>query len=175
MNSFLDLNFEVIKKIDNSRYGNGNDIRLVNLGPIALFINFKLTTSSRKHLEDISHAHIVSLMYKLITSSKGSDDLLIGFHHSRNKRRDELAQNKNIKGKYHLKIMLMDGFGSAEHQEKETYGPGSKLTLTRNKDVAVMDKAAGIADARIKIDDIHWYVPHYTPSIQQQGILSKQT
>ena len=37
-----------------------------------------------------------------------------------------------------------------------------------------LDKAAGIADARIKIDHIHWYVPHYTPSIQQQGILFKQ-
>ena len=26
LNSYLDLNFEVIKKTDNSRYGNGNDI-----------------------------------------------------------------------------------------------------------------------------------------------------
>ena len=31
-----------------------------------------------------------------------------------------------------------------------------------------------IADVRIKIDHIHWYMPHYKPSIQQQGILSKQ-
>ena len=37
-----------------------------------------------------------------------------------------------------------------------------------------MDKAAGIVDARIKIDQIHWYVPHNTPSTQQQDILSKQ-
>ena len=97
LNSFLDLSFEVIKKADNSRYGNGNDIRLVNLGPIALFSNFKLTTNSGKHLEHISHAHLVSLMYKLITSSKDSDDLSIGFDHGRNRRRDELALNKNKK------------------------------------------------------------------------------
>ena len=51
-------------KSDKSRYANGDDIRLNNLGPIALFSNFKLTTSSGKHLEDIFHAHIVSLMYK---------------------------------------------------------------------------------------------------------------
>ena len=38
LDSYLDLNFEVIKKTDNSRYGNGNDIRLVNLAPIALLI-----------------------------------------------------------------------------------------------------------------------------------------
>ena len=37
-----------------------------------------------------------------------------------------------------------------------------------------MDTVAGIADARIEIDLFHWYVPHYTPSIQQQGIWSKQ-
>ena len=174
LNSYLDLSFEVVKKNDNSRYGNGNDIRLVNLGPIALFSNFKLTTSSGKHLEDISHTHLVSLMYKLITSSKDSDDLSIGFDPSRNRRRDEFALNKNIKGKYHVKFMLKDVFRFAEHQEKATYGLGYKLTLTRNKDDAVIDKAGGIADARIRIDHIHWYVPHYIPSIHQQSTLSKQ-
>ena len=174
LNSYLDLSFEVIKRADNSRYGNGNDIRLVNLGPVALFSNFKLTTSSGKHLEDISHAHLVSLMYKLITSSKDSNDLSIGFDNNRNRRRDELALNKNIKGKYHVKIMLKDVFGFAECQEKATYGLGYKLTLTRNKDDAVIDKAGIIAEARIRIDHIHWYVPHYTPSIQQQSTLSKQ-
>ena len=158
----MDLNIEVIKKADNSIYGNGNDISLVNLGPIALFSNLKLTTSSGTHLEDISHAHIVSLMYKLITSRKDSDDLSIGFDLSKNRRRDELAQSKNIKGKYHHRITLRDVFGFAEYQEKATYGLGYKLTLTGNKDVAVIDKAAGIADARNKVDHIQWYVPHYT-------------
>ena len=62
LNSYLDLNFEVIEKVDSSRYANGNEIRLVTLGPISLFSNFKLTTSSGKQLEDISHAHLVSLM-----------------------------------------------------------------------------------------------------------------
>ena len=113
-------------------------------------------------------------MYKLITCSKDSNDLSIGFDHSRNRRRDELALNKNIKGKYHVKIMLKDVFGFAEHHEKATYGLGYKLTLTRNKDDAVIDKANGVADGRIRIDHIHWYVPHYIPSIQQQSTLSKQ-
>ena len=51
---------------------------------------------------------------------------------------------------------------------------GYKLTLSRIKDDVVIDKVAGIADARIKIDHSHCGVPQYTPSIQQQGILSKQ-
>ena len=171
---YLDLNFEVIKKADNSRYANGNDIRLVNLGLTALFSNFKLTTSSGKHLEDISHAHLVSLMYKLRTSSKDTNDLSVGFDRSRSRRRDELAQNKNVKGKYHLRIMLKDVFGFVECQENATHGLGCKLTLTRNKDDAVIDKAAGTADARIKNDHIHWYVPHYTPSLSQEKIFMKE-
>ena len=173
LNSYLDLNFEVIKKADDSRYANGSDIKLVNLGPIALFSNFKLTTSSGKHLEDISHDHLVSLMYKLITSSKNSDDLSISFDRS-SARRAEITNNKNVNGKFHLRIMPKDVFGFVEHQEKATYGLGYELTVTRNKDEAVIDKVAGIAEARIKIDHIHLYVPHYTPSMHQEAIMSKQ-
>ena len=116
LNSYLDLNFEVILKADDSRHGNG--IRLVNLGPFALFSNFKLTTSSGKHLEDISHGHLVSLMYKLITSNKGSDDLSIGFDRSSARRREEMTTNKNVNGKFHIRFMLRDVFGFAERQEK---------------------------------------------------------
>ena len=144
---------------------------MINLGPIALFSTFNLTTSSGKHLEDISHAHIVSLMYKLISSANDSNDLSVGFDHSRNRRKYELTANKSMKGNYHPKISLKDVFGFAECQEKTTYGLGYKLTLTRNKADAIIDKAGGIADAKIKIDHIHSYVRHYTPSIQQQIIL----
>ena len=174
LNSYLDLHFEVIKKADDSRFANRNDIKLVNLCPIVLFSNFKLTTSSGKHLEDISHAHLVSLMYKLLSSSKGSDDLSIGSDRSSARRREKITNNKNVGGKFHLRFMHRDVFGFAEHQEKATYGLGYKLTLTRSKDEAVIDKAAGIDDARIKIDHIHWYVPHYTPSMSQQTIMSNQ-
>ena len=85
-----------------------------------------------------------------------------------------MTNNKNVKGKDHLRIMLKDVFGFGECQEKAIYGLGCKVTLTRNKDEAVIDKVAGIADARIRIDLVHRYVAHYTPSIQQHGILSKQ-
>ena len=48
--SLLRLNFDVLDSATNNRYVDGDDIRLVNLGPIALFIIYKLTTSSGKHL-----------------------------------------------------------------------------------------------------------------------------
>ena len=70
--------------------------------------------------------------------------------------------------------MLKDVFGFAECQEKATYGLGYKLTLTKKKDDSVLDKTAGTADARIKIDRIHLYAAHYTPSIKEQSMLSDQ-
>ena len=118
LNSYVDLNFEVIKRADISTCANGNDIRLVNLGPIAFFSYLEPTTPSGKHPEDISHAHIVSLMYKILTSAKNTDALSIRFDRDRGRRRDDLKNKKNMKRKYHLRIMLKDGFGFAEHQEK---------------------------------------------------------
>ena len=62
LNSYIDLNFDVVHGVNNDRHADNNEIRLVNLGPIALLSNYKITTSSGKHLEEVSHAHIVSLM-----------------------------------------------------------------------------------------------------------------
>ena len=81
---------------------------------------------------------------------------------------------KTQKGKFHVRIYLKDIFGSAEYQEKATYGLGYKLTLTRNSDNAVVNKGNAIDFGKIKINAIEWYVPHYTPSVQQQNFLSKQ-
>ena len=120
LKSYLELNFDVLHAATNNRYVDGNDIKLVNLGSVGQFSNYKLTTSSGKHLENIYHAHIVSLMYKLLTSSKGSDDLSIGFDRDCNRRERELSNIKSQKGKYHVRIFLKDVFGFAEYQEKAT-------------------------------------------------------
>ena len=74
LNSYLDLTFDVLHAAPSNRYVNGNDINLVNLGPISLFRTYTLTTSSGKLLEKICHAHVVFLMYNLITLSRGSDE-----------------------------------------------------------------------------------------------------
>ena len=174
LNSYLKLNCDVLHAATNNRYVDGDDIRLVNLGPIALFSNYKLTSHSEKHLENISHAHTASLIYKLITSSRGSDDLSIGFDRDRGRRQRELTNNKTQKGKYHDRIYLKDVVGFAECQEKCTYGVGFKLTFTRNTDNAALNKGNTVTSGRVKINAIEWYVPHYTPSMQQQAMLSKQ-
>ena len=174
LGSRLRVNFDVLHAVTNNRYIDGDDIRLVNEGPIALFSNYKLQSGSGKHIEEINHAHIVCLMYKLITSARNTDDLSIGFDRDRDRRKRELTNNKIIKGKYHVTIMLKDIFGFAQHQEKGTYGLGYKLTLTRNSDNAVLNKANATKNGKIKINSIDWYVPHYTPSLAQEKILMSQ-
>ena len=174
LNSYLELNFDVLQTATNNRYVDANDIRLVNPGPIALFSNYKLSSSSNKHLEEVSHAHIVSLMYKLLTSSKDSDDLSIGFDRNRDKRKRELTNNKIDKGIYHIRIYLKDIFGFAEYQEKGTYGLGYKLTLTRNTDNAVLDEDNAVVNGRVEINSLDWYVPHYSPNLEEYNKLMTQ-
>ena len=59
LSSFLILNFDVLHAATNNRYVNGNDIRLVNEVPNALFSNYKLTSNNGKHIDEINHAHTV--------------------------------------------------------------------------------------------------------------------
>ena len=168
------MNFDVLHAATNNRYVDGNDIRLVNLGTIVPFNIFKLATSSGKLIEETNHAHIVCLMYELIKSCRGSDDLATGFDLSRDRRKKELTDNRKIKGKCHVTIMLDDIFGFCENQFKATCGLDYRLTLTRNSDNAVLNKGNAINNAKIKIYSVDWYVKNNTPSIEQQRILMKQ-
>ena len=74
---------------------------------------------------------------------------------------------KTIKGKYHIRIYLEDILGFAEYQEKGTYGLGYKLTLTKNSDNAVLNKDNAVANGRVKINSLDWYVPHYSPNLEE--------
>ena len=158
--SNLYLHFDVSHAATNNRYADGDKIRRVNLAPIALFINYELTTSSGKQLEEIIQALIVSLMSKLLATAIDTGDLSFGFDRSRDRRQWELTNNKNQKCKNHVRIYLKYIFGFAEHQEKGTHGLGYILTLTINSDNAVLNKDDATPVGKIKINSIDWYVPH---------------
>ena len=70
--------------------------------------------------------------------------------------------------------MLKIVFEFSEHQEKATYGLGYALTLTRNSDNSVLNKADVTNKVENRSNCIEWYVPRYTPCREQQKILSKQ-
>ena len=113
-------------------------------------------------------------MYKLIISSKEPDDLSIWSDLDRVRRQRELSNDKNQKVRNQIRNKLEDILRFVEHQQKETFGVGYKLTLTRNLDNSLLniDKATNIGKSKINI--IEWYILHYTNSIPQQAILSKQ-
>ena len=100
-NSFISLEFEVLKN-DDTNYADGDQIRLVNFGPVALFSEAKLVTSSGKHLEKVDNLHPISLMYKLLTSNQQTSQLIYGFEDSENTRRLELTNHKTEKGTFLL-------------------------------------------------------------------------
>ena len=129
-NSFISLEFEVLKN-DNTRYADGDEISLVNFGPVALFSEAKLTTSSGKHSEKFDNLHPICLMYKLLTSTQQTSQLMYGFEESTAIRRQELTTNKTEKETFFVRIKLKGLFGFAD-QEKITYGLGYSLTLKRN-------------------------------------------
>ena len=171
-NSFISLEFEVLKN-NNTRFADGDEINLVNFGPISLFSEAKLTTSSGKHLEKIDNLHPISLMIKLLTSTSQTSQLFYGFEESTVVRRQELTNNKNEKGTFFVRIKLKDLFGFAD-QEKITYGLGYTLTLKRNTNNDAILRGAGVDATKIDIKDISWYIPHYDPSLENQHLVMDQ-
>ena len=83
-NSYTSLDFEVLKQ-DDTRYADGDQISFVNFGPVALFSEAKLTTSSGKHLAKVDNLHTVSIMNELLTSGQQTSELMYGFEDSEDK------------------------------------------------------------------------------------------
>ena len=104
-NSFISLEFEVLKNYD-TRYADGDQISLVNFGPVALFSEAKLVTSSSKHLEKVDNLHPISLMYKLLPSNQQTSQLMYGFEESQATKRQELTNHKTEKGTFFVRIKL---------------------------------------------------------------------
>ena len=137
-----------------------------------------MTSNSGKEIEEIDIAHVICLLYKLISSSGGSDDLSISFHRSNESRERDSTNNGTTKGNYHVIVYLKNVVGFAEYQDNCTYGLGYKLTLQRNSDIRVLSHRAGVDKAailalagRVIIGDISLYVPHYTPNLSNQKLM----
>ena len=172
--SYILIDFEVTHD-DNTRNIDGNEISLVNLGPIALFSEAKITTHSGKYLEKLEKLHTVSLMHKLLSSCHDTTDLLYDFDSNIARRREELTNFKEAgeKGIFYNRIRLIDIFGFAD-QDKITYGLGYNLTLKRNSDNDGIHRANAVANGKMVIKDISWYVEKYTPNLDNQQLIADQ-
>ena len=50
----------------------------------------------------------------------------------------------------------------------------TELTLTRNTDNAVLNKDNAVANGRVKINSLDWYVSHYSPNLEEYNKLTNQ-
>ena len=112
-------------------------------------------------------------MNKLLTSGQQTSELMYGFEESQAIRRLQLTTNKTEKGTFFVNIKLTDLLGFAD-QEEVTYGLGYTLTLKRNNNNDPIIRTAGVDAAKIVIKGIGWYIPHYTPSLENQQITMDQ-
>ena len=104
---YLELYFNVSPRPSGSnRYVDNNYIGLLNLGPVALFINYRLSSSIGEEIEKIGNAHLIRLMFKLIISRRDGDASSIGFHRNIEALERELINNKTTKGIFHNRICL---------------------------------------------------------------------
>ena len=133
-----------------------------------------MISSSEKHLEKVTHAHIVGLKNKLKAVQK---DMMICQIASKVIQNPDKLTNKNtIREEKHVLFTLKDVFSFAEHQGKATYGLRYKLTMAWNVIKDVLSKAAAtiVVDANFLNSRIDWYVPHYAPNMEQQARNSTQ-
>ena len=77
------------------RYADAQYIRSVNLGSFVFFTEYEITAVSGKDSETVAIIQIICLLYRILTSSKGSDDLCIGSDHDRNQGRNNFRDDKN--------------------------------------------------------------------------------
>ena len=91
-----------------------------------------------------------------MTSAKDTENSFLGFDRDRRRWQQAITNNKNIKGKLHVRIMLEDVFEFAQHQEKCIYGHCPEKTSTGKEDDAVLSKAEAIVEGGSTINGIHW-------------------
>ena len=91
---------------ESAPYADSDCIRIITLDAIALFGKYRLNGSSGKGMENIGNDHVACLMYKLLNSSKDSDDLSIVPHRSNKVLDLQLTEFKRIKKTSMLDFLL---------------------------------------------------------------------
>ena len=124
------LNWILMKLIPvgHAWHADGDLLRLGILAPIALYNKYRLANCNEKQTEEIGKAQDNCLMYRLVSSSRESDDMFVGFHRSFEAREREKTKLKTTKANHHVRIYLKDVCGFADCQENASYGVGSKLS-----------------------------------------------
>ena len=173
--SYLELEVQVNKSVDDTLYADNDDIQPNNLFGISLFREMSLKSFGSKPLESIENVYLSSLMYKLLSDNE--EDMMINYKKETtdaidNTKRNRLLNDTPEKGTIFVRVYLKDVFGFIAHLDKINYGLGYTLTMKRANSGNSIYRTVGDA-AKIDIKDIVWYVRHDTPSFDNIALVNE--
>ena len=195
--SFLIVEGE-LKKNDNNRYADGDEIALTNNGTMHLFKRIRYDLSGQeieniinvgqattmlgllKYPDDFSKSKgLNQLWYKDTTNTTIIDNANANFNAGFKIRHDYIITNSQPRGSFSFRIPLRHIFGFCEDYDKVVYGIKHTLTLTRNDDNDAIyrgaNAAAGgaLAAGKVVLSKISWFMPHVTPADKDKMELYK--
>ena len=191
--SYLIIEGRLLRADDNA-YAAADLITLTNNGIMHLFkrIRYDLSGQEIENIMNVGQATTMSGLLKYpddFSKSKGFNqlwykDTSVNANNNNNGfkiRRDYIIVNANPIGTFSFKIPLKHIFGFCDDYDKVVYGLKHNLTLTRNNDNDAIFKTANVdgggndvvADGKIILSKISWFMPHVTPADKDKMELYK--
>ena len=189
--SYLIIEGRLIKA-DNNSYGRDDLVSITNNGMMYLFKCIRYDLSGQE-IETLVHPGQATTMLGLLkypddfSKSKGLNqlwykDTTVNAEEANTGwkiRRYQIIRNSDPRGTFSFKIPLKHIFGFCEDNDKVVYGLKHNLTLTRNDDNDTIFRAANdaagnaIANGKIILSKISWFMPHVTPADKDKMELYK--
>ena len=189
--SYLIIEGRLIKA-DNNSYGRDDPVSITNNGMMYLFKRIRYDLSGQE-IETLVHPGQATTMLGLLkypddfSKSKGLNhlwykDTTVNAEETNTGweiRRYEIIRNSDPRGTFSFKIPLKHIFGFCEDYDKVVYGLKHNLTLTRNDDNDAIFRAANdaggnaVANGKIILSKISWFMPHVTPADKDKMELYK--
>ena len=189
--SYLIIEGRLLKD-DNNSYGNNDPVSITNNGMMYLFKRIRYDLSGQE-IETLVHLGQATTMLGLLkypddfSKSKGLNqlwykDTTLNAEEGNagwEVRRYQIIRNSDPRGTFSFKIPLKHIFGFCEYYDKVVYGLKDNLTLTRNDDNDAIFRAANdaagnaVANGKIILSKISWFMPHVTPADKDKMELYK--
>ena len=195
--SFLIIDGQLLKN-DDTAYGNGDFVTLINNGMMYLFSDVRYHLSSHE-IEVLQNPGQATTMLGLLkypddfTKSQGLNQLWIpdknkgkaeirevqnAFNRGFLIRHDYIIKSPEPKGTFSFKIPLKHFLGFCEDYRKIIYGMQQRLTLTRTNGDNAIFRANAVDTGKVKLTKIRWFMPHVIPSdayrLQLDKIIEKK-
>ena len=193
--SYLIIEGDLLRNDNNNRYDHDTLITLTNNGIMHLFKRIRYDLSGQdienimnvgqattmlgllKYPDDFSKSKGLNQMwYKDTTTNADNNNNGFGY------RRYFILGETNPLGTFSFRIPLKHIFGFCEDYDKVVYGLKHTLTLTRNNDNDAIFKTAAqagnpaadvVADGKVILSKISWFMPHVTPADKDKMELYK--